>query len=529
MVDPDLAAARRRSLLKTPPPYPGFIPNWGASPGIPPGMKAPGMGITGGPYPNTPTGTERFISGLIDIPKDIGAGVGSFLGGIGNPFGFLTRGTPPTIGPRRDNLPVLPSPPVTPSNPNAGDLFRQGERDSQNIEPQVAGAQSGTGDSYEDRLKRIGDWLWKSNAGSGYFQAPDPASFADDAKKQAVALMAATFDPQIKALQAAMAQAEKRTGKSKKDIGDMYDALAKDYEKELSKTKGQYKTRKANQKNLTKDLKKEIATEYTTRNQEQMNTLKSLGIQTAARDMLPEQADDQAFLNSLVNTEDAAEQTLLNNYQASEEDYESSGITASTQEGNAYQAELMAQLENFLAQRSAEIAGLQGQKTSQGIATSMQLQQQMAQLASDNAYRNAQLEGQRLDRGIDLFGIERGIAGDRYDFLARQMAASKAGSGSGKTPSGISGARQIIEANAANAGLDPNDAMGVIHQALNDHSVRQGLINTGREDINQLPIYGDMEPEQVAYIARQIGQKKGYNAAQLQVLTEAMMAYLGNY
>lgn len=231
-------------------------------------------------------------------------------------------------------------------------------------------AQTSIQDIYQQLLARLAQ---EGSAGV------DPAA----AQTQARALAAAQFDPQITAIQALMSQA-KKTGKSaSKEIQNMYEELAKSYAGDLKSSRAAFMNLEEKEKARQADYAESLRTNYTGSMDALSQQLQQLGIEEAARDVMPELVQDMGDYGGIAAREGASELTALGQLEAGEEQFYARGAPLARQEGTQIRSELATQLESFLQQQGGQIAALQAQKNNAYLAAMGDIQAQQTKTQNE--------------------------------------------------------------------------------------------------------------------------------------------------
>lgn len=235
--------------------------------------------------------------------------------------------------------------------------------------PPVAGPTDTIQSIYQQLLQRLA-----LEGSSGV----DPAA----AKTQAQALANAQFDPQITAIQALMASAKKSGKAASKEIGNMYEQLARSYAGDLKSSREAFMTLEEKEKARQADYQSSLRNNYTGSMDALSEQFKQLGIEEAAKDVMPELAQDLGDYGGIATREGAAELTALGQLEAGEEQFYARGAPLARQEGTQIRSELAKQLEAFLTQQGGQIAALQAQKNNAYLSAMGDIQ--AAQTKSQN-------------------------------------------------------------------------------------------------------------------------------------------------
>lgn len=206
----------------------------------------------------------------------------------------------------------------------------------------------------------------------------DPAAAQAQARRAA----SAQFDPQITAIQALMAQAKKSGKSASAEIGNMYEQLAKSYAGDLESSRKAFMTLEEKEKARQAGYSDALRQNYTGSMDALSEQFKQLGIEDAAKDVMPELAQDLGDYGGIAAREGAAELTALGQLEAGEEAFYARGAPLARQEGTQVRSELTKQLEAFLQQQGGQVAALQAQKNNAYLSAMSDIQS--AQAKSQN-------------------------------------------------------------------------------------------------------------------------------------------------
>lgn len=313
--------------------------------------------------------------------------------------------------------------------------------------------------------------------------AVDMASLQAELQKA----IAGQYDPQIKNIGSSMANAKKRAGKAKADIGALYNDLASYYTGQVAPSEARTKQYKSDAKQSGDAQLQSITQDYTNRMKEQVNQYQNLGIEAAAPSAGQGQSMEEANARAVAQMTSQAEQSALDISGKADVDYWNQGAGAARTEGADQQAALTQQLNDYLNQQDQQLALLKGQKSSAYNQGLIQLQQQAAESA-------AQQQNQLWSRLLDLAKLKNSMAGSSstptkglagaLNYLAPEglsdtfqqylAEANKWGNSAqghqyyngGQGPKSPEDWAQVIRDNAANKGLSPQQQMELWQAAL---------------------------------------------------------------
>ena len=331
--------------------------------------------------------------------------------------------------------------------------------------------------------------------------------FSDsDLMAQALAEAAAQYDPQIAALNSAMAQAKSQTAYNKSGIDQLYDQLAATYAGDIKESKQSFKEAKSSEKKLSQTTRKEIAGSYNTAEADLAKQMQALGIEAAAPDVLPGLTKDEA--NALAGEAErtAVEQSAYGRQGTAEESYYQRGPSLARMGSAEGQSALTEQLNQFLLDQQGQKAMLGSQKSLtynallgkyRQQAAQQAYQQQQDQFAQQNTIFDNELALKKFQEGQRQFGI-------------RQQGQAQAP----QQFKGYGGAQQLL---TQYKGGDVQGA-GKLYQDLNAavSAASQKGINTSDY------------PAMLQYL-REFAQKMGIASNDIGALQQALAAAMGKY
>lgn len=275
----------------------------------------------------------------------------------------------------------------------------------------LADMQVTTGPHMIDPLQELYDQLAAQleNDNQGYSPIYSGMSL-EDMQRHAEAVAAAQYDPQIEAIRRMISETQGRAERNKGEIGSMYQALSQAYEADVPKVQQMYDNAQIDAINRQKALQDALSADYQARQQSVNQEAAALGQGAAAQEAIQPIQNDQAFLQNLANT--VSEQTnsnlgLLENANVA---YTQQGGRLAGLEGSNRQADLMAQLEDYIRSQEGNIQGLTNQR--QGdyakYLSDLQMQDQQNRM-QDNQMRmqfESQKAAQQWQQLMDLAGLK---------------------------------------------------------------------------------------------------------------------------
>lgn len=350
---------------------------------------------------------------LDSLPKGVTAGIGAGLtrmsgGGTTRPRARTTtriaQGTPRATGRvSSSRYPKIPTQGFSaPAQPNPLEQLLQAMQS-------MVGQGMGMGTSYQPDLENLMGQI------TG---AVDPV-----------------YDARRAAIEQLMGRATERTTAGRADVTGMYEALARDYGTQAGVAEQQMEEAQAEAAALQGQLKKNIQGTYSRIQEEQADLFSDLGIEAAAPEVLGAQAEDQAFQETQAAQMGTLSEDYYNQLGAADQAYYTQGAPLARLEGTNRSADLLAALQDYMAQSEAGITELEGQRTGDIMSAYNQLAMQAQQFAQQ---QTQQSQGNQWGQMQDLFGN------------LMQMGYGPQEQAPGLTTSALGIAEQL--------GLDPNEA-----------------------------------------------------------------------
>ena len=312
------------------------------------------------------------------------------------------------------------------------------------------------------------------------------------------------FDPAIQALIGERSRAKKRAGRNKKEIGSLYEGLARDYLGDAKTSKAQTKEAKKAEQDAYKQLQKDLAGQYAGQLDDQSKEMENLGIEAAFSESTKGQREDMDFLRALNATESGAQQRAIDLTGMADLGYFQKGSNVAKQEGNEAITDLMTRLEDYLSESGTQLSGLRGQKAS-AIA---ELMNSMEMRQDDKV---SQFEADRWNRLLQIAQLQRAVTNDQIS----QMAAGAKGT---ELPSkGLEGAMGILGQSLPNS----ENASSALMNLLQTQEFRENRFEGANDQIVK------MTPNNAAYLARQYASKNKLTPQETDALVKAVYAYYG--
>lgn len=333
-------------------------------------------------------------------------------------------------------------------------------------------------------------------------QNPDRYMDASNLEEQAMAAASAQYDPLISALRRQMASAEARGQRNKAELGRMYSALSGSYKEDIPAIQQQYAGDKASTAKLYNDQKAAVKQQYDASQKEQADMMKQLGIEAAASEVLPQQQRDEDYFINLAGQDNTVQQSALNQERAGTVNYTREGAQIARSEGTNRQADLIAELQDLLAEYEGQIGEYGAAKQQAYVAGLGQLRSQMMEDAYNRSDRAAQ-------NYLDMINLGRALRRDEAEMGAGQEI------GPVKSPADIAG-------RVLGMGLNQAQARG-IQDVMSSMLANDPTILSGRDKY-----FGQTVPKE-ALAARIVeeGRKRGFSRQALNALQTIALEYFG--
>lgn len=322
---------------------------------------------------------------------------------------------------------------------------------------------------------------------------PDQGSLA----RQAMEMANAQYNPLIAQLESQMSSATSRAHRNRSELGQMFSTLSADLQGDVPEIQQMYTENKQESKQMFDDVQQGITDQYANSQAEQEQMMQRLNIEAAAPEALAQQQVDRDYFAQLAARDAATEQTALDKEERGAVNYTQQGSQVARLEGTQRQADVMAQLEQLLADYQGQIGAQKASKNSSYLAMLSQLQGDAQQSAVSNAQRD-------FENYISM--IQLGRALDK-DSAAGQV-------GTVKSPADVAG-------RALGMGLDQNRAQTV-------QDVFMTAISTDPQILSGTNIFGQSAPkEAMAERVVMAGKNAGLNRQELNALLTIALEYFG--
>lgn len=400
--------------------------------------------------------------------------IGKILGGAGNTGG---SGIPAALANILSRQVVAGRP--VPSG--SGQFSRSSRSINEILHPSGGGIGSSLGLPKPGSLEEILAELQRLQDPSRY--SVDPALL----ERQAMASAAAQYDPITSALRQQASAAEGRAGRNKEQLGSMYSGLSQSLMNDIAPIQQQFADTQNKTAGQYQQLKQGISDQYASSQAEQEAMMKRLNIEAAAPQALEGQFKDRDFATNMASVQGQNVQDQLSQQGAGAVNYTRQGSELARTEGTNRQADLMAQLSDYLDQVQGQIGANEAAKAASYQSNLMGLQQDVSKGAISNAQRD-------FENYLKVIGVMKsmqpataGAVKSPVDIAPRVMGTFGLDAG---------GAQKVQNAFMTaissdpliSAGIDPNQGgISLTKEALANRIVeeghRQGL---SREQINAL-------------------------------------------
>lgn len=322
--------------------------------------------------------------------------------------------------------------------------------------------------------------------------AMDPAMLS----RQAMAAASAQYDPISSALRGQASAAQQRAGRNRQQLGSMYGGLSQSLMADVAPIQQQFADTQAKTGQQYQQLQDQIKQQYSSSQAEQEAMMKRLNIEAAAPQALAGQQSDQNFAVTQAAQQGQNVQDQLSQQGAGAVTYTRQGSELARTEGTNRQADLMAQLSDYLQQVQGQMGANEAAKAAAYQSNLMGLQQD----ASKSAVSNAQRDFENYAKTIGIM----------------QSLQSKGQVGAVKSPIDV-GPRVM-----GTMGLDANTAQQ-IQSAFMTAVSSDPLVLTGVDPSSTM----GLTKEALAKRVVEVGRSRGLSQPALNALQEVALEYFG--
>lgn len=305
----------------------------------------------------------------------------------------------------------------------------------------------------------------------------DPGRYSIDPElleRQARATAAAQYDPVISQLRNQAGVATGRANRNKEQLGSMFSGLSQSLMNDVAPIQQQYANTKQQTANQYTDLQNQLKQQYSNSQAEQEAMLRRLNIEAAAPDVVQGQQSDRDLYLANAATEAQNVQSQLSQQEGGAVNYTRQGAELARTEGTNRQADLMANLSDYLSQVEGQIGSNEAAKQQAYIAQLAGLQTN----AQESAVKNSQRD---FENYIKVLSVMQSLQGNQQKPSPVKSLGDVAGRalGLGLDP-GSSQSLQNIFMSALSSdpviqsGLDPKFGVSLTEEALANRVVEAG-------------------------------------------------------
>lgn len=339
---------------------------------------------------------------------------------------------------------------------------------------------------------------------------------------QATASVSAQYDPLIQELQSQMGRMTKKGEANAKTAKQMYGDLATDIAAELPEVTQRMAAASQEAQGQYDATQQALQQEYQKNAQAQNDLYKQLGIQAAAPEASQQAMEDQAYFQQQSKADEANALQALKEMGASDTAYTQQTADNTRLAGVNASADIMQQLQDYLATAGDKLAGYRAGKESS-------IQAALAQLQQSDAERMQQQEQTEYDRLMDMFNLQ----------LKMQEMNTEANNQSSlfKGTNSLSGASNVLgELYGDNDSFTSGAIMDEITQLMSNPDVIAGKYKTGEKDQYGKDVYNKTTNEYLIDLLRKqmTTDEAGtpfsgtqYSATDINNAILALMAYQG--
>lgn len=305
----------------------------------------------------------------------------------------------------------------------------------------------------------------------------DPNRYAADPallERQAYSAAAAQYDPITAALRGQASTASARANRNQQQLGSMYEGLSQSLLGDIAPIQQQYSNTQQKAADQYKQLQDQITQQYASSQSEQEAMLKRLNIEAAVPEATSQQRSDRDFLVSSAATEGQNLQSQLTQQGTGAVDYTRQGSQIARTEGTNRQADLMANLSQYLNEIQGQIGANEAAKSAAAIANLGSLQQDSQKYATSRAQQDFENYAKVISLMNTLQGGQDDIgpAKSPVDVGPRSMSL-------GLTPASAQQIQSVFMEAISNdpliiEGVNPTSGLSLTKEALARRIVEQG-------------------------------------------------------
>lgn len=411
--------------------------------------------------------------------------IGQLLGGLGGPggSGAVTPFTRLLSNQMMKPRPIPGAPVASPNLQQYDAQWQQQHAPGGQIGSSLGIPKPGSIEAILEELQRLQD--------PGRY-AVDPAML----EKQARALVAAKYDPVFAALRSQATGAESRALRNRQQLGSMYEGLSQSLMGDIAPIQQQYANTQQKTADQYKELQQGITDQYAQSQADQEAMMKRLNIEAAAPTALGQQFKDRDFAVTQAMQQGQNVQDQLSQQGSGAVTYTRQGSELARTEGTNRQADLMAQLSDYLNQVQGQMTANEAARSAEYQSTLMGLQNNASQSSVQNAQRD-------FENYLKVLGVMQSLT-------PKQQSAVKSPVDVGPRVMGTFGLDATSAQNVQNAFMTAISSDPLIIAGINPD---QGGIGLTKEALARR-VYEE-------------GARRGLSGPELNALQEVALEYFG--
>jgi hypothetical protein len=327
----------------------------------------------------------------------------------------------------------------------------------------------------------------------------DPDRYGADPEllaRQAMAMASAQYDPVISQLRNQAGVAQSRAERNKAQLGGMFQGLSNSLMGDIAPIQQQYANTKQQTADQYTQLQNQLKSQYSESQAQQEAMLRRLNIEAAAPDVFEGQTSDKDMYLANAATESQNVQSQLAQQEGGAVNYTRQGAELARTEGTNRQADLMANLSDYLAQIEGQVGANEAAKQQSYIAQLTGLQTSSQESAIQNAQRD-------FENYIKVLGVMQDL--------------QKQGPQQGPVKS-----LGDVAPKALSMGVDADGAQAIQNVFMSALS-SDPVIQSGLD-----PKFGvSLTEEALANRVSEVGRQRGLNQSQLNALQQIALEYFG--
>ncbi len=328
----------------------------------------------------------------------------------------------------------------------------------------------------------------------------DPDRYGADPEllaRQAMAMASAQYDPVISQLRNQAGVAQSRAERNKAQLGGMFQGLSNSLMGDIAPIQQQYANTKQQTADQYTQLQNQLKSQYGESQAQQEAMLRRLNIEAAAPDVFEGQTSDKNMYLANAATESQNVQSQLAQQEGGAVNYTRQGAELARTEGTNRQADLMANLSDYLAQIEGQVGANEAAKQQSYIAQLTGLQTSSQESAIQNAQRD-------FENYIKVLGVMQDLQKQQNP---QQGPVKSLGD---------------VAPKALSMGVDADGAQAIQNVFMSALS-SDPVIQSGLD-----PKFGvSLTEEALANRVSEVGRQRGLNQSQLNALQQIALEYFG--